>query len=232
MNGGKPWASVPIQECGEPLETLPDTCFARVSPHPYQSLGAPYGDCAPYQLRRGVLRALENAQSDLQQSHPDWRFLIFDAYRPNAVQQYMVDKTYHGLRQQCPERPPQALWNEVYRYWARPSDDPAQPPAHSTGAAIDLSLIDAAGGEVDMGTPIDEFSPRAAPDFFAADHSPQAPRQHRNRLILRKHLAAQGFAQHPHEWWHFSLGDQLWAWQLRAGGQPDCMARYGRADLV
>ena len=22
-----------------------------------------------------------------------------------------------------------------------------------------------------------------------------------------------GFAQHPNEWWHFSYGDQLWAWK-------------------
>ena len=36
-------------------------------------------------------------------------------------------------------------------------------------------------------------------------------------------METAGFAQHPNEWWHFSLGDQLWAW--RTGGQT---ARYGR----
>jgi D-alanyl-D-alanine dipeptidase len=36
-------------------------------------------------------------------------------------------------------------------------------------------------------------------------------------------MAAAGFARHPNEWWHFSHGDQLWAW-LR--GEPQ--AHYGR----
>ncbi|MCZ0900835.1 D-alanyl-D-alanine dipeptidase, partial [Microcoleus sp. HI-ES] len=38
-----------------------------------------------------------------------------------------------------------------------------------------------------------------------------------------------GFQQHPNEWWHFCLGDQMWAWltnQNNSGSQ--LIARYGR----
>jgi D-alanyl-D-alanine dipeptidase len=36
-------------------------------------------------------------------------------------------------------------------------------------------------------------------------------------------MEVAGFAQHPNEWWHFSHGDQLWAWRQQ---QP--IAHYGR----
>jgi len=38
-------------------------------------------------------------------------------------------------------------------------------------------------------------------------------------------MASAGFARHPNEWWHFSVGDQLWAWINHAPA-----ARYGRVD--
>ncbi|MGQ4827603.1 M15 family metallopeptidase [Enterococcus faecalis] len=46
-------------------------------------------------------------------------------------------------------------------------------------------------------------------------------------------MRAQGFQRHHAEWWHFSLGDQYWAWRQReTGSNPTATARYGRADLV
>jgi D-alanyl-D-alanine dipeptidase len=48
---------------------------------------------------------------------------------------------------------------------------------------------------------------------------------HRRRLALTEAMQTAGFAQHPNEWWHFSWGDQLWAWRTGAG-----QACYGRAS--
>ncbi len=36
----RPWSSIPIQECGEPLVALPESLLC-LEPHPYQTLGAP-----------------------------------------------------------------------------------------------------------------------------------------------------------------------------------------------
>ncbi len=230
----KAWLKIPIRECGEALVPIPTAHFAFVDPPPYARLGAPYAGADPHQLRTGVLQRLLQVQAALAQSHPGWRLLIFDAYRPNAVQQFMVDHTYAQLLQAeglerttlSPERSEQ-LWREVYRFWSIPSEDPGRPPAHSTGAAIDIGLVDGEGRELDMGTPIDEFSPRAAPDHFALSEDPLEQRCHSRRQVLRRLMEQAGFAQHPAEWWHFSHGDQLWAWRCGADH-----ARYGRADLV
>jgi len=50
----------------------------------------------------------------------------------------------------------------------------------------------------------------------------RGPWRHR-RCLLAEAMAVAGFSQHPHEWWHYSYGDQLWAWRSR---QPT--ACYGR----
>ncbi|MEB3289880.1 MAG: M15 family metallopeptidase [Leptolyngbya sp.] len=234
----KPYQTIPIADCGEPLVPIPAATFARVNPHPYQRLGAPYGHQSPYWLRLGVIEALEVAQTHLQQQHPQWRIQIFDAYRPIAVQEFMVNHALEELRQQryapqasLTEAQHQELMAEVIQFWAIPSHDPSTPPPHSTGAALDISLVDGEGHPIPMGSPIDEISERSWPHYFADHPDPEAQPFHRHRQILHWAMTTAGFCRHPQEWWHFSLGDQLWAWQQRqADPSQTVIARYGRAE--
>lgn len=228
----KPYQQIPIQECGEPLVPIPLDKFAFVSPHPYQKVGADYGGRSPYTLRRGVLNALVTAETWLQQHHPGWQIQIFDAYRPVEVQQYMVDYTFAtALRSQgliaSPEDK-QKIWEQVYQIWAVPSLDPATPPPHSTGAAVDVTLVDATGNPVDMGSEIDELSARSQPNYYTS-RTVQERQYSDHRQLLKQVMEAGGFCRHPGEWWHFSLGDQMWVWQ-RNLEEPETarQARYGR----
>lgn len=215
----KPYQRVPIAESGESLVEIPLEKFAVESPHPYQLLGAPYQGRSPYYLRQGVLNRLLQAQIYLQQTHPQWRIQIFDAYRPIAVQKFMVDYAFsqvlqaEGLtvEQLSPDRQ-QALWQQVYQIWAIPSTDPKTPPPHSTGAAVDITLVDAAGMTVNMGSPIDEMSARSQPNYFASSSDPVEQQYHIHRQLLRDIMLKAEFTRHPGEWWHFSFGDQMWAW--------------------
>ncbi|MEB3336854.1 MAG: M15 family metallopeptidase [Leptolyngbyaceae bacterium] len=225
----KPYQRVPILECGEPLVPIPVNQFALELPHAYQQLDAPYGDKSPYYLRQGVLNRLIQAQDHLQQSYPGWKIRIFDAYRPIAVQQFMVDYTFtqqvaaQGLTPEMltPDQH-QRILAQVYEFWAMPSLDPATPPPHSTGAAIDVTLVNQFGEAVDMGSPIDEISPRSHPDYFAASSDPQALQYNHHRQLLAGAMETAGFQRHPKEWWHFSWGDQMWAWLTQ-----QTQARYG-----
>ena len=227
----KPYQRIAIQDCGEPLVPIPLDQFAVVDPHPYAVLGAPYGERSPYSVRVGVLDALIQAQHHLQTHRPGWQIQIFDAYRPIAVQQFMVDYTYQQLLKtwQCQHpdalketAPNDELLTQVYQFWAAPSHDAATPPPHSTGAAIDITLVDDQQQVVDMGSVIDEISERSYPNHFA--DRPKGKHFHEHRTLLSQAMQTAGFYQHPNEWWHFSLGDQLWAW---LGNHP--AARYGRA---
>lgn len=234
----KPYQAIPISDCGEPLVPILVGDFARVEPHPYVSLGAPYGDLSPFYLRQGVLEALHHAQAQLQRQKPGWLIQIFDAYRPIAVQQFMVDHAFQTLLGQrnrsladLTEAEQASLWTEVYQFWALPSDDPRMPPPHSTGAALDVTLVDETGQPVPMGSPIDELSPRSLPNYFAAAEDKESRQWHCDRTLLYTVMQSAGFRRHPNEWWHFSLGDQLWAWLVRQEQpQNPVIARYGRIN--
>jgi D-alanyl-D-alanine dipeptidase len=147
----RPWSPIPIRDNGEPLQELPPALL-RLEPHPYASLGAPYGACSgPFRLRRGVIERLLQAQASLRQERGDWRLAIFDAWRPLAVQRFMVR---HAFVQECRRRGlhpdltgagQREVEELVGRFWAPPSVDPATPPPHSTGGAVDLTLADREG---------------------------------------------------------------------------------------
>lgn len=230
----RPWSSVPIEDNGEPLIPLPPELL-RLEPHPYAALGAPYGQAGcPFRLRQGVVERLLQAQDALQQQQNGWRLAVFDAWRPLAVQAFMVE---HALREECrargvdpewpgPER--EAVAAEVGRFWAPPSADPATPPPHSTGAAVDLTLAGPAGALLGMGGDIDAIGAVSEPGHYAdaAAEDPTGPAAswHQRRLLLQAVMAAAGFSQHPNEWWHFSHGDQLWAW--RSGAAQACYGRW------
>jgi len=230
----RPWSPIPINDNAEPLTDLP-AVLRRIEPHPYQRLGAPYGQLgSPFRLRTGVVERLLRAQALLRVEQPQWCLAIFDAWRPVAVQQFMVD---HAMAAECHRRgidpaQPSPLREQVVadvgRFWAPPSADPATPPPHSTGAAVDLTLADDSGGLLAMGGEIDAIGPVSEPDHHSEaarlDPDGEAACWHRRRQLLFQVMVGAGFAQHPNEWWHFSHGDQLWAWR---SGEP--RAIYGRA---
>lgn len=228
---------------------IPTHQFAMREPHPYIKLGAPYGDKSPYYLRQSVLTGLTAAQLLLQQRYPGWRIQIFDAYRPIAVQQFMVDYAFSEVVRSRGINPNdlsksqrQEILDQVYQFWAAPSFDPKTPPPHSTGAAVDVTLVDAEEQVIDMGSSIDELSIRSYPDYFASSGNlidgmgstytgvtrDRAIFFHSHRQLLRDVMVKAGFRQHPNEWWHFSIGDQMWAWSLnQERSETMLVARYG-----
>ena len=233
----KPYHQIPIEDCGEPLIAIPLDNFVVELPHPYVSLGAEYGENSPYCLRQGVVEALLEAQFLLEKRYPNWKIKIYDAYRPVAVQQFMVNYTYNSLlkshslqEQKLSAQQRQNFWNQVYQLWAAPSLDRKMPPPHSTGAAVDVTIVDADGNPLDMGGDIDELSARSHPDYYVSDKDDHNQQYQFNRQLLNRVMTNAGFYRHPGEWWHFCLGDQMWAW-LRQQEHPTdsaAIARYGR----
>ncbi|MDQ3059447.1 MAG: D-alanyl-D-alanine dipeptidase [Pseudomonadota bacterium] len=78
--------------------------------------------------------------------------------------------------------------------------DPAKGSNHTRGVAIDLTLIDASGQALDMGTPVDTMS--AASHHF---HEAHPPAIQVNRMKLLTVMLEAGFVHHPREWWHYQL---------------------------
>jgi D-alanyl-D-alanine dipeptidase len=104
----------------------------------------------------------------------------------------------------------EAIWADVAgtpgeRYFA----DPARGSIHSFGMAVDATLLDAQGRELDMGAGFDEMTPRSHPALEAQQLAAGAiTRSHvQARESLRSAMAVGGFSGIPNEWWHFNHGD-------------------------
>jgi D-alanyl-D-alanine dipeptidase len=145
-----------------------------------------YGPFQKAFLHKIAAEKLFRALSLLQSHHPGFRFLIFDALRPRSIQRI--------------------LWSHVEgtpgeKYIARP--EPGS--LHNFGFAVDLTVLDDQGRELDMGAGYDDFRDIAQPQLeekFIA--SGELTRDHfRNRMTLRSVMETAGFAQLAHEWWHF-----------------------------
>lgn len=222
-----PRGDVRIEDDGEHLESLASPLISFESPHPYVALGAPYAGASPWVLRRTVKERLLEAQRLLAERRPGWKLHLLDAWRPLAVQRYMVEYTDALIQRTEPHLDATTRREKVLSYWAPPSEDPATPPPHSTGAAVDLTLVDDAHRPVNMGSPFDEPTPRSDPDHFANATDAHGREAHANRGLLFDVMSGAGFVQQPNEWWHFSYGDRSWA---RAKNLA--VARYGRTEAL
>jgi D-alanyl-D-alanine dipeptidase len=78
--------------------------------------------------------------------------------------------------------------------------DPRRGSPHSRGVAIDLTMIDATGAELDMGGPVDDLTARGHHDVPGLD-----PAHRRNRLLLLAIMTAAGWDWYQREWWHYQL---------------------------
>ncbi len=207
-----------IQDCGEPLVAIsPDVSFT--SPHPYAAAGAPYGEQGPWFLRVTVAQRLQAAQARLSKQHAGFQLHLFDASRPLSVQGFMIDheceriasEQHGGSFKRLDPTAQDEIRSLVETFWAPASPDATSPPPHSTGAALDLTIVDAHKRPLDMGTEIDALSERSAPSFFATVRGGKEILYHSKRTLLYDMMTHAGFHRLPNEWWHFSYGDQTWA---------------------
>jgi D-alanyl-D-alanine dipeptidase len=174
------------------LGTLPQVCvdlrYASTRNLLGHDLYSPH-DCA--WLHDEAAAALELSAQWLQAHHPELRLCVLDAARPHRVQEL--------------------FWTHVQgtpmeRYFA----NPARRSIHSFGMAVDLTLLDAQGRELDMGTGFDdttELSHPALEDHLAAQGLLRSEHL-RHRALLRHAMQHGGWQGIATEWWHFDFGDR------------------------
>ena len=216
----KIWNKIPIKENKEKLIAIP-SCLKFFSPHPYYSLGAPYnGKEGIWKLREGVVKRLKKVNDFLSLKNNNFSLLIYDSWRPIEVQEFMFKRAFALEFNSLESDPPiknmhsyPLILKKVEKFWAYPSFDDKCPPPHSTGGALDVCLSDKWGNLVDMGSEIDQMDETSKPDFYKHINNEQAIIWNERRNLLKEVMLKFGFVQHPNEWWHFSYGDQLWAWK-------------------
>ena len=216
----KIWNEIPIEENKDKLISIPNS-FKFISPHPYYELGAPYnGKGSIWKLREEVVKRLIKVNDFLKLKNNSFYLLIYDSWRPIEVQEFMFNRAFSSECKKL-DLDPSVKNMELYpfvkkkveKFWAYPSFDERYPPPHSTGGALDITLADEFGNIIDMGSNIDQMDNKSKPDFYKNIKNEDAIIWNYRRNLLKEVMVKYEFVQHPNEWWHFSYGDQLWAWK-------------------
>jgi len=154
-------------------------------------------------LRKSVAERLVTALRTLIQcSQGTLTFKITDAFRPLTLQKKYFEEIKKNIAQK-ENLSGHALWERVTQFIA----DPDLCPPHTTGGAVDLTLVTAENGEeIPMGTSMNTIN-----DLANTWHLSIPPHEHENRKKLFDAMTSAGFVNLATEWWHYSYGDQYWA---------------------
>lgn len=133
-------------------------------------------DCVECLLRYKTVKALILANQRLMKK--GFKIKIFDCYRPLDIQKRM--------------------WKIVPnpKYVA----NPAKGSIHNRGGAVDITLVDLNGKELDMGTAFDYFGIEASHGYSGFSDEIK-----NNRKLLKKNMEKECFNSFDSEWWHYNL---------------------------
>lgn len=133
-------------------------------------------DCPECYLRSKTVTSLIEANKEFISL--GYRIKIFDCYRPLSIQKKM--------------------WKIVSdpNYVA----DPAKGSIHNRGCAVDITLVDSDGKELDMGTAFDFFGEASGHNYTNLREEVK-----KNRQLLKKIMLKHNFKSFDSEWWHYNL---------------------------
>ena len=146
----------------------------------YDSINAAY-------LQPDAAQMLVEAHQLLKAQYPDKRLLVYDAVRPHSIQREMYESVKNTL---------------YHLYVAHPD----RTSLHNYGVAVDLTIVDAQGCPLDMGTPFDFFGKAAGihNEQELMNQGLLSAKQVENRKLLRRIMVEAGFRTIRGEWWHFN----------------------------
>ncbi len=137
-------------------------------------------DCTECFLRLKTIKALIEANNSFIKL--GFKIKLYDCYRPLDVQKKMWE----------------IIPNPIY------VANPAKGSIHNKGGAVDISLVDFSGKELDMGTKFDFFGEEASHNYLKLSNKILE-----NRKLLKSVMIKTKFNSFDSEWWHYNLKSAL-----------------------
>lgn len=155
-----------------------------------------YGQISQAYLEEEAAKKIALAQFLLDETYPTLRIKVWDAARPVSCQR----KMWYALKMPIEEK-------------GRFVSNPKNHSLHNYGCAVDVTLVDSNGHELDMGSHFDQFDSVAQPKYeqILLSQGRLTQAQLSNRWILRKTMRAVGFSTISSEWWHFNSCSRQYA---------------------
>lgn len=208
--------AIPIMENNEPLVDLKNQTVIAYGPSPEIPNNTDYT-----KLRKTVYDKLIQAQALLPKGI---KLCVYEGYRSLNLQRTLFENNFAQVRVSHPNWSDDQVFDETTKLVSplMNKDGSQNIPPHSTGAAVDVYLIDEKGDPLDMGLLVKDWM-HDKDGFLSQTDSPHLPdKARKNREIMSQALSAVGFINYPTEYWHWSYGDRYWAHQT---GQKQAM--YG-----
>lgn len=165
--------------------------------------------------RQSVILKLNEA---LEYLPNNFSFVVFDAFRTVKTQLALFEYVYNQQKELNPNLPHEILYNKTREFVVHPSEISRYAiPPHNSGGAIDISLMHD-DQILDMGTDFDAVTSMSHTNYFEQDYQISSGITEKkwyeiriNRRILFNTLKQVGFTNFDVEWWHYDLGDCMWA---------------------
>lgn len=201
--------AIAIHENHEPMVDLTKQKVIKYGPSPLIPNNTNYT-----KMRKTVYDKLVQAQKLLPKG---LRFQIYEGYRSLALQQKIFQERYDKLEKEKPGLSHTELFTESTKFVSPVInlDGSKNIPPHSTGAAIDVYLVDKKGKVVDMGISLDDTYNDLEGIYCRTDSAVISDSAKKYRRMMGDALATVGFVNYPTEYWHWSYGDRYWAYQGR-----------------
>ena len=148
-------------------------------------------------ISREAAQVLKLIQAELQQEGLSLK--IFDAYRPQRA----VDDFVRWAADPNDIATKAKYYPEIKKGRIIPDGYVAEKSGHSRGSTLDLTIVNAQGVELDMGSGWDYFGKKSHAFYKDISTEQQASRQKLREIMIR-----HGFAPYDEEWWHFTLKDE------------------------
>lgn len=194
---------IPV-ECGQPLVDITD--MERVHfEATYAQMGLKNTLTRCY-VRQEVAQMLQRVLESLPE---EYSLCIYDTLRPKDVQQSLYDMYWQQLAQENPGASEEEITALIDDFVAYPRIDYERPTPHSTGGAVDLTLMKN-DQPLPMGTEFDDLTEKAHTRYFENAVTDEEKEFRDNRRLLYHAMIQAGFANYWNEWWHYAYGDRAW----------------------
>ena len=172
----------------------------------------------PYMSAREIV--VKQVQKAAESLPPHSCLKILDAFRTIETQASLFFAVCAKIKSLHHELSEEKIILEAKKFCAHPAESSHYKiPPHNSGGAIDLVIYDTALNKAwNFGTEFDDGTKLAETAFFEKEFDskyeisePEWDEIRCNRRILFHLMKEYGFVNYSGEWWHYDLGDCIWA---------------------
>jgi D-alanyl-D-alanine dipeptidase len=198
--------AIPVKENYEPLIDLKNQDIISFGPSPEIPNNNDYT-----KMRKTVYEKLVQAQSMLPNG---LKIRLYEALRSITLQEKLFNERFAIIKKANPTWSNKEIFQETTRLVSpiTNADGTRNIPPHSTGAAIDVYLVDAKNEIIDMGIKTEDWMQDLDGSLSITDSVKISLEAQNNRKIMNNVLSTVGFVNYKVEYWHWSYGDRYWAY--------------------